>query len=203
MIGQHFGLLGAALRVELLDGGQDASVQRAPPRLQQAPVGHAVGEGVREAVFEVGKEARLEQELRLLEPREPRAQRLLGHLDGGGEQREGHVLADDGGGLQEPLLLRPEAVDAGGDDGLHGGGHLDGGERLDEAELAALAHQHLGLDERPDALLEEERIALGALDEETLHRRETLVLAHDAAQELIGPGRRQRVEAELGVVTAA
>ena len=35
-----------------------------------------------------------------------------------------------------------------------------------EAVGARLAGEHAGLDERPDALLEEERIALGPLDQE-------------------------------------
>ena len=53
---------------------------------------------------------------------------------------------------------------------LHGARHLDGRERPAELVAAALADQHPGLHERPHALLEEEGIALGPLDEEALER---------------------------------
>ena len=38
------------------------------------------------------------------------------------EQRQRHVLADDGGGLEQPLGLGRQPVDARGQDGLDGGG---------------------------------------------------------------------------------
>ena len=132
VIGQHLGLLGAPLRVQsALDGGQDARVQRAPPLTAGSCRPTPWVRAWVEAVLQVGEEAGLEQELRLLEPREPRAERLLRHLHGGGEQGEGHVLSDDrGGACRSRFSSGPRRSMRGGDDGLDGGGHLDGGEGL-------------------------------------------------------------------------
>ena len=101
---------------------------------------------------------------------EAAAQGVLGQIGDGRQQREGHILADDRGRLEQPLLLRREAVDAGRQNRLHGARHRDGRERPAELVAAALADQHPGLHECPHALLEEEGIALGPLDEEALER---------------------------------
>ena len=75
MVGQAFDLLGQPVAGERLEGLDDAGVQRPPPLLEQAAVGHLVGEGVLEGVLALGKEARLVEELGRLEVRQAAVQR--------------------------------------------------------------------------------------------------------------------------------
>ncbi len=77
---QPLDMLAEAIGVERLDRRHDPGVQRAPPLVEHAAVGHLVGERVLEGVFEIGEEARLVEELGGLQMREPCAQRLLGQL---------------------------------------------------------------------------------------------------------------------------
>ena len=62
---------------------------------------------------------------------------------------------------------------------------------------APLAGQHLGLHEGPHALLEEERVSLGPLDQQPLERLEGPVLPEQGVEQLLGALGRQRVEPEL------
>ena len=54
-------------------------------------------------------------------------------------------------------------------------GTCDARDGLRQPIGAALADQHAGLDQRADALLEEERVALGPLDQQALERLEARV----------------------------
>ncbi len=63
-------VLAEAIGVERLDRRHDPGVQRAPPLVEHAAVGHLVGERVLEGVFEIGEEARLVEELGGLQMRE-------------------------------------------------------------------------------------------------------------------------------------
>ena len=92
--------------IEALDGRHDLAVEAAAPVLQQAPVGHLVGEGVLEGVFEVREEARLVQELGGLEAADRAAQLVLGQRGRRLEQGERHVLPDHRRRLQERLVVR-------------------------------------------------------------------------------------------------
>ena len=74
---------------------------------------------------------------------------------------------------------------------------------MSEAIGAALPGQHPRLDERADALLQEERVPLGALDQEALERPEGRVRAREPVQQGLGALGRQGVEPELGVVGLA
>src|SRR5262249_30101610 len=102
---QAFDLLREPLRVQRLDRRDDASVQSAPPVLQDAPVGHLMRERMLEGVFEVRKDARLVQELGGLEMAQSPTQVVLGRVGNGLQQGEGHILANDRGGLEQTLLL--------------------------------------------------------------------------------------------------
>ena len=66
-----------------------------------------------EAILDVRKEPGLIQELRGLQVGEALAEGLLGQLGDGLEQGAGHILAHHGGGLEEPFLLRGQAVHPG------------------------------------------------------------------------------------------
>ena len=122
MVGQPLSLLGDALGREPLDGLGDAGVQSALPVVEQSPVCDFVGERVLERVLEVRKEPGLVEELRGLQVGQLGAHRGLRRVGNGQEQRHGHVRADDRGRLEQSLGLGGQAVDARGQDGLHGGG---------------------------------------------------------------------------------
>ena len=116
---------------------------------------------------------------------------------------EGHLRADDRRGLQQPLLLRRQPVDARRQHRLHRGRHLDRRERLRQAIGAPLADQHLRLHQGADALLQEEGVALGALDQALLERLQAGIVPQQGLQQCLGARRGQRVEPELGVVGLA
>ena len=74
---------------------------------------------------------------------------------------------------------------------------------LGQAIGPRLADQHPGLHQGPHALLQEEGIALGALDQELLERRQAGIVPQQGLQQCLGARGRQRVEPELGVVGLA
>jgi hypothetical protein len=80
---------------------------------------------VLERVLHLGKEAGLVEELRGLEGREGLAEGRLRLLDQRLQQRDGDIRPDDRRGLEEALLLGRQPIDTGGQDGLHGRGHLN------------------------------------------------------------------------------
>src|SRR5262245_2517557 len=102
------------------------------------------------------------------------------------QQRKRDVSADDGGRLQQALLLASEAVDAGGEDGLDGGRDTHVGYGLSQATGPRLACQHAAVDERPDALLQEERVALGPLYQQDSQRHDARVRSEQRIKESIG-----------------
>ena len=168
MVGQPFHL---SLRqpprspAKRLQGLDDPGMERAPPLLEQRLIGHLLGQGVLEGVLDVGEEARLVEELGGLQMGEAQAERLLRHLGNGLEERQGHLRADDRGGLQELFLLRRQPVDARRQDRLHRGRHLDTRERPGQAIGPLVADQHLRFHQGAHALLQKEGVALRALDQ--------------------------------------
>lgn len=118
-----------------------------------------------EGVLDLGEETRLVQELRGLERRQAAPEVLLGQLRDGLEQRQGHVLADHRGRLQEALVPGRQPVDPRRQDGLHRGRDLDRRRRLDQPVRSRVAGQDLGFHQAPHALLQEQGIPLGALDQ--------------------------------------
>ena len=106
VVGETIHPLGQPPRRHPLDHGDEAGVEGAAMTVQERAVGDLVGQGVLESVFEIGKEARLVEELGGLQMGEALAQLLFGRVLDRLKERERHVLADDGGGLQETLLPR-------------------------------------------------------------------------------------------------
>ena len=78
MLSQAFDLLGHPVSGERLQGLDDAGMQRPPPLLQEAPVGHLVGEGMFKGIDMVGKELRLIEELCRLQVGEASLQSVPG-----------------------------------------------------------------------------------------------------------------------------
>ena len=95
-------------------------------------------------------------------------------------------MADDRRGLEQPFLLGREAVNAGREDRLDGGRDLNSRESFRQAIGAAFADQGLGLHQGPDALLQEEGVPLGPLDQKLFERLERAVGSQEGLEEVLG-----------------
>src|SRR3990172_666671 len=175
VVGQPFHMLDQAVGKESLNRLDDPRVEGPAPLLEQAPVGHLVGEGVLEGVLEVGKEARLVEELARLEMAETPAKLLLRKLGDHLEEGKRYILAHDRGSLEQPLVLGRQAIDPGRKDRLDRGRHLDRGKRGSQREGASLPAEDSRLRQGPNALLQEEGIPPGAIDQKPLQGLEARV----------------------------
>src|SRR5262249_44037839 len=151
--------------VQVLDRVHGAGVQLATAFSKQTAIGHLVGERMLERVLVIGEQPRLVEELSVLQVGELSAQLRFGLVGDGRQKRKGHVLADDSGGLEQPLVLGGESVDPSREDRLDRGRYLYVGRRSDQPVRAGPAQQYPRLDERSDALFQEERVALRPLDQ--------------------------------------
>jgi hypothetical protein len=203
VVGQPLSLLGDALGRESLDGLSDPGVQGALLVVEQPLVRHLMRERVLERVLEVRKDPRLVEELRGLEVGELGAHLVLRRVGNSQEQGHGHVLADDRGRLEQSLGLGHQAVDARGQDGLHGGGNRQLLNGPGEPVGAALARQGRRLHQGPHTLLEKEGIGFRPLDQELLERVEGRVSAEERLEQLVRALRRQGIDPELAVVGLA
>jgi hypothetical protein len=203
VMGQPLGLLGDALGRESLDGLGDVGVQGALPVVEQPAVRDVVGERVLERVLAVRKEPGLVEELRGLQVSQLGPHLGLRRVGNGQEQRHGHVLADDGSGLEQSLGLRRQAVDTRGQNGLNGGGDRQVLDGPGEPVGAALADEGRRLHQSPHTLLEEEGIRFSALDQQLLERAEGRVRAEERIEQLVSALGRQGVDTELAIVGLA
>lgn len=125
-------------------------------------------------------------------------------LGGNGFQdRERNALADDRGGLEQALLCWWETVDSRSEDRLDRGRHGNARVHSRRTIGTRLTDQYTGLDQRPDALLQKERIPLGPLDEELPERLELRIFTEEGVQQLFGRLGGKGAERELGVVGIA
>ena len=170
-MGEPLDVLAEPLPVLRLDRRHDARVHAAPPRLRQTAVHHLVRERVREGVFQLGEEIGLVQKLRRLQPRQARRQRLLGQPGNVAHQRERDIDADDRRHLQQVRLRGRQPIDPRGQHRLHRRRDLKRPGALRRVIVPALAPQDPGLDQRPHALLQEEGVAVGPLDQQARERR--------------------------------
>ena len=188
--------------VERFERGQHPHVQRAPPVVKQAAVGHVVGERVPEPVRGLGKEGLLLEKLRPAQPAERRPQLLAPEVGHRLEQGARHLLADDRRAVEHALVLERQAVDPRLHHRSHGGGHVDRRHGMGEAVPPRLAHEGAALHEVVNRLLEEERIASGALDQEALEREQLVVRAEQVAEQFAGPVRLKRPQVQAQGVRA-
>ena len=101
------------------------------------------------------------------------------------------------------LASGAQAVDARGQDALHGGGDCQIFDRPGEPVGAALAGQGSRLHQRPHTLLEEEGIGFRPLDQKLLERAERRVRAEERIEQRVGALGRQGIDPELAVVGLA
>ena len=197
---QSLDVLAEPIPVLRLDRLHDARVHGAPPLLRQTAVGHLVRQRVLERVFQLGEEIGLVQELRRLQPRQARGHGLLGQPGNVPQQRERDIVADDRRRLQQVPLLGRQPIDPRRQHRLHRRRDLQRRGVLRHVILPAPASQDPGLDQCPHALLQEEGVALGPLDQQARERGQARVIAEQDVQQLVGTGRRQRIESQLRVV---
>src|SRR5262245_52582403 len=153
-----------------------------------------------EGVSRLWEEGRLVDEFRRLQMSESTAQLLLRPPDDRDQQRERDILADDGARLQDALVLRRKPIDAGGQNGLDRRRDLDVGDGSCLPICATLAREHPGLDESPDALLDEQWVALRLRDQLRLQPIKCGLLAEETSEHLTRALGRQRIEPYLGVI---
>ena len=123
-----------------------------------------------ERVLEIAEGLRFVQKLGGLKPRQRLPEIVLVEIGHRLEDPQRHVLADHRRGLEQALLPRRQAVDAGGQDGVHGGRDPDGLQLRIQTVGAAFTDERPGLDQGPHTLLEKEGIALGSPDQERFER---------------------------------
>ena len=178
---------------------EDMYVEIAAALVEERPIRDLVSQRVLEGVLDLGKEARLVEELAGLQPDEPGAEYVRIEAADGLEEWQRHVLSDGGSRLQQMLVRHRKAIDARRQDRLDRGRHLRRRERSGQAMRAVLAGEHAVLDQRPHALLEEERVTLGALNKQPLERLQGRMVAQETRQERASALGRQRIQAELAV----
>ena len=83
-------------------------------------------------------------------------------------------------------------------DRAHGRRHLDAAERPGQTVRAGGTGEEPGLDERPHRLLDEERVAVGALDDELLERIEARIGAEQRVEQFRRARVAERLEASPG-----
>src|SRR4030095_6997840 len=118
--GQPLHVLGQPIRIAVLYGADNLSMQGLAPFLKQGAIGDFMGERMLEGVFGIREEAYLVQELGRLQIRESPLHRVLRQPRHGVEQHEGYVLADDGGRLEQLLVVLREPIDPSRQEHLHG-----------------------------------------------------------------------------------
>ena len=138
----------------------NARVQRAPPPLHQAPIGHLLREGVLEGVGALGQAPRLVEELRRLKLGEALMQPLLVQLCHGLQQGHRHLRANDCRRLEQVLGLCRQPVDARRQDRLDGGRHRQCLGRRAQAIGSRLAHDTSRLDQALHTLFHKEGVSL-------------------------------------------
>jgi hypothetical protein len=203
VVGEPLGVLGKAISVKGFDRLDKPRVKLAPPLLQQAAVGHLVGQRMLEGVLGLWEQAHLVQKLRGPETREGHPHRGVVRLGDRLEQRQRHIPAEHRGDLNEPLVFRRQAVNARGQDGLRGGRNGESLRHRRQPVGAALPDQRPGLDETLHALFEKEGVALGAGDQDRPEREDRRIGAQQGLKELVGAGGSQRIDAELAVIGLA
>jgi hypothetical protein len=177
MLGEALDLLDQSALGKPFHHLDDLRVEISPAFLQETAVRHLMRERVLEGVFELWKEARLVHELRGLEIGKAGANFVRRQAGNCFEKIEGYVLADDRGDLQQKLLVRGQSIDTSRQYHLHRGWDLNHLERLGQPIRTLFADETVSLGEGPDALFQEERIALGAVDQKLLERFQTRIIS--------------------------
>ena len=136
-----------------------------------------------EGVLHLGMERGLEEELGGDECSDGRREIRFGHVHDSPQHRVRQLTAHDRRRLQHRLGALRQPVDPCRENGLDRSGYLGGLHSLHQPVGAGLAGEHTHLCQRAHALLEEERIALRAIDQSGLYRRQRCVNPEETLEE--------------------
>jgi len=159
-----------------------------------------VRQGVFEGKFALGEQPRFVEELGRLQVCQTAVQGRLGQLGNGLQQGQGYLGADDRGGLEHMFLLWRQPVNARCQYRLYRGRYLQAGEGLHQPIGIRRADEHPCLHQDAHALLQKERVAPGARDQEWLEWPQAKVVPQQRLQEFVRTRWRQWVEPELAVI---
>jgi hypothetical protein len=201
--GDHRGPFVEPVRVMLDEGCGHGGVETGPPPGEEGAVGDFLGEGMPEAVIHHAVPLGLLEKLGGAQGPQPVLQVVVAPGRHRSEDRLREGASNDRCGLEQFLVFGGEPVDAGGEHGLHAGRHLDLVEGTDEAPRAGPTGERPVLDEGPNDLFDEERVATGPLGHEAQQRREGEVDAEEPAQQLPDGVVAEGGEGELAIVGVA
>src|SRR5262249_57054692 len=118
-------------------------------------------------------------------------------------EAERYARTYDGTRLEHAFVLGRETIDSRGEECLHAGRDLQCPvERAARRPLAigtALSDKKLCLDECPNAFLKEERVPIGAVNQELLERTKSAIASNENVEELVSALRWQGIDPELMV----
>src|ERR1700688_2790479 len=191
LLGEH--------RLQRLSG---ALVQELAASNQQRVVGDLLRERMLENVLSIGEDRLLVDELGRPQIRKHLLQlrlRLVRHFP---DQAKRRLPADHRKGLEQFLLLRRKPVDTRGQYALHRRRQTQLRERASNLHYA-IAYQRALVEQRLHHLLDEERIALGALDNQSFECFKFHASTEQRRQHCRAVFAAQGVEPELQVVAPA
>ena len=203
VMGEQLDLLRDAVGELRFQHAKGAAVQRPATLTQEALIRHFQRQGMLERVFELGEETRFVKELGGLQLGETAAHVVRRLVRNGLQQRDGNILADDGGGLQQVLDSRRQPVNPRSEDGLDGRRYLCRLHRCRETVGASFADEDAHLDQRSHALFQEEGVPVCALDQQPLEGSERQGVPEQRFEELLRAVRREGLDPELRVVALA
>ena len=193
MVGDQGRQLVEPVGLELDHRSRRGRVGGGSPFGQLGPVGDLPGQRVAEGEDPFRVELRFVEEARLDQLADDRVDAVLLEPRGHPQRPAADFLADHRGDLEQLLGGGVEAVDAGGEDRLHGDRHLGVLDRPDQAVGAALALEVPGLGQLAHDLLDEEGVALGAGVDRLVEAVQRRILAGQVAQQLAGVLAGQRL----------
>jgi hypothetical protein len=200
MQGDEGGVLVEPVGVEIDEGGCGGGVEPGAALGQERPVGNLLRQGMPEAVFHDAHSRSLLEELGGTQ-RTQHVGEVLRRLGGhGGEDRLGERPSDHRGHLERRLLPLGKPVDTGGRRRLHGGRHPHVAQRAREPGGAGCTVEGPILHQGAHQLLDEERIAAGALDDVGQQGGEGRVGPEEIAQELADRAGPQGGDRKLAVI---
>ena len=163
-------------------------------RTQDRIIGDFANEIVREHIVRLRHGARLDEEIQDFQRPEPALQLRARHSSDGGEQLRRNARSDYGRELQEGLVLLGQAVDAGGDDALHGWRNFQRIPLRGLGKAVRVGPDDAAVDELPRHLFDEERNLAGMAKDAALERGEPFFLAEQAVEQRVGRIRIKRAQ---------
>ena len=196
VVGQQAGDLVLTPGVPRLQPLRGLAMQAVPIGGDQRAVRGLLDQRVLEAVLGLGPSTSLTHQVQAHQVVQRLPHHALLGADHGLEQRQPELPAEDRRGHQRLPGAGIQPVDARQDDLLDRGRHLER-RVVDEPPALLVVHHRTGIHERPDQLLQEERIALGGFEDPALHVGGQRVVADERVQQLAAGVAGQRLQRRI------